>query len=270
MNTPHLTKPLAACALLLLLTASVTAQISIGIPTLSRVIPEVASPGDRIIFEGSDLLAITGVDFTATVGGFAGVQTITVTPLLVTQNRVEALVPMFNSFVPPNIPSGGSSPMGTVRLTESNGLMSGTTPFVYLEATFGQMMTVGQGTTLSTGSGRAVVSMDLAGGPPLPGNANFVLEIENAPANTFAIAAVGAPATSPLILVGDGQLMVEQVNPQPFIFPVTLTDATGTASVPIPIPGPGPFGVTAVFQWVVLDGGSPLLVGLSNALQVNL
>ena len=257
-RTPSLLPVLLALPLLLLGAATASAQ------SLKRAVPEVASPGDLVILEGSNLGSVTTVRFTAVVGGFVGQLSIDVPATVVSPTKIETTCPMFNAFVPPGAVAP-SSPFGTVSLTVG-GFFPASLDFFFCEGTFGQTVTVGNGTTQSTGMGRPVVSFDLAGGQPMAGNANFVLKLENAVPGAPAFFAVGDPATPPFQMFGDGTLVVDLNDPGLLMFGPFTVDSTGEVSVPAAIPA-GASG-TFMIQWAVVDASFGLTqFALSNGLQ---
>ena len=232
---------------------------------VTRVIPDAAAPGDLVILEGTSLAGTTFVDFRAQVGGFVGFWTVSVAPLTATATRVTVRLPGSFGFAPPNATPPGV-PLGTVTVRTASG-PAGTLGFFFMQGTFvnnnnPQTTTLGTGATQSTGQGKPVVSFDIKQGAPTPGNANFVMECQNAVPSSSAVLLVGLPGNEPFPRIGDGTFVLLLGGPI-IVTGLIPTDAQGEASLALPIPGPGPFGVTLANQWAVLDGPG---VALSNGL----
>ena len=240
-------------------------------PTISRVTPAAASPGDLVIISGSGLGAATSVQFFAVVGGFVGVWTVNVIPSSQSPTRVTAVVPQMAGFAPPNaIPPGIA--LGTVAIVVPDPLNpSGSTttnllPFHYLQAE-ATVTTLGTGSTQQQpGLGKAVIAFQIAGGAPIPGNNSFVLSCENSTPGSSGILAVGSPATTPYIPVGDGTLVIDLAAPYILLQPF-LSDANGDIFLPAAMP-PAPFGVSLSLQWGLFDplGG----FSISNGMQIDI
>ncbi len=236
--------------------------------TISRVVPDAASPGDLVIVQGSGLGAVASVRFRATVGGFAGSWTVDVTPLSLSATALTVRVPQMAGFAPPTaVPPG--DPMGRISIGASG------TRFFFLQGTFDprtnlapQSVTQGVGTTQSTGAGRPVVCFDLDGGAPVAGNAGFVFELENAVPASAATAVIGLPAPLPYLPIGDGTLTVGTAV-MVFVGPIA-TDAAGDARLPLPVPGAPVSSVDIALQWAVLDAGLAGGVAVSNGLRITL
>jgi hypothetical protein len=236
---------------------------------LTKVIPDAASPGDSVLFEGANLTGVS-VTFTATVGGFLGVDMKSVTLQPAGTNRWSATVPTMAGFTPPNaVPPG--SPLGTVGFTGGRT----TLPFYFLQGTFHpktfvnpQTTTLGTGTTQSTGLGKPVVSLDAKGGAPVPGNASCVLEVQNLPPGTPTSLLLGFLAKAPYPMIGDGTLVLDLGLPY-LVLPPVIADAGGQGSTPLPVPASAT-GVALGAQWAVLDPGLPGNVAISNGLSFQL
>jgi hypothetical protein len=237
--------------------------------TITRVTPEIGAPGDLISISGSFLGGTGSVRFVAHIGGFGSIWIITVPPVLVTPNLVIGVVPLFGNFAPPGGPNG-SLPIGTVDVgspTSSNSLS-----FFYLEQTAGAIDTPGLGTTLGglNANARPVIGFQIAGGPPVSGNALFTLTLENAAPTGIATLALGAPPVPPLVPYLDGYIGLNLLQPwQLLVTQSFLIDPFGDVASNIPIFGGGPLNVTVALVWVVVDpftGG----VGVSDGLKVTL
>lgn len=228
--------------------------------SITKLIPEAAAPGDVLILEGANLGAAVSVEFVATVGGFTGVLTRGATPSSVSPTRVVVQVPRINAFTPPNaVPPG--DPLGSVRILDSNGRMSNTVTFYFMEATFGAITTLGTGTTQPGGLGKPAVGFTLAGGPPVLGNATFTPALGNALPGSLGLFVLGVPATPPFPMIGDGTIVLD--TSRPFGTLVLPVSAQGEAQVTLPIPST-PFGATFLIQWAAL---APSGIFLSNGLQ---
>lgn len=254
-------------ARIVLVAALLAAPFSAQVPSITRALPEVASPGDLVILEGTNLGAVTNVRFFATVGGFVGILPVNAAPTTVTATRVSVIMPNINSYAPPNATPPGD-PFGAVAVLQG-ATASNQLPFFMCQGSFGAVSTLGIGTTLTTGQGRPVIGFDLALGAPTAGNASFTLKLENGPAASFAFLGVGTPATPPFSGVGDGSFVIDLGQPLALVVSFVAVDAQGIAAVTLPVPGPGPFGVTGVCQWAVIDTGSGGLA-LSNGLVITL
>lgn len=238
---------LRAAVAALILVPSVLAQ------TVKQIVPAAFAPGDTVSVRGSNLGGLTSVPFTATVGGFVGTWTINAPVMTATATELIVQAPLFNSFVPP---FSGSSPFGIVAAL----------PGYFMEGTFGQTTTAGAGSPSSMFPlDRLVVDFDLPAGGPQPGNANFTLELENAPAGAAAFVLAGRPAAMPLPFAG-GLLVVDTTVPFLVLGPHPV-DVNGQAQAKLPIPA----GVSAIvaLQWFTRDpvSNKPLI---SNALVVQL
>ncbi len=237
--------------------------------TITRVVPEAAAPENLVIIRGTNLAGATHVRFFAVVGGFVGTWAFDQPVLSASANVVTVRVPNTFGFAPPNATPPGH-PLGTVSV-RSGATGTNTLEFFYLAATWvppkytsPQTTTVGTGTTQSTGQGKPVVSFLLSGGPPQPGNAAFVMELENAVPNTTAALLIGFPSSLPFPMIGDGTLVVNLAAPHIVLAPVGV-GAQGDASAAVPVP-PGMFNITLDNQWVLLDGGLPGGLAVSNAM----
>lgn len=243
------TRSTATIALVFLAALPAMAQ-----PVIVSVLPEAASPGDRIVIAGSNLGGVTQVRFTAVVGGFVGITNVDVAPLAVSATEVTVVVPLVNSFTPPQATPPGD-PLGTVRARTANGTLSATLPFWYMEATFGQIRSAGAPTTQSSGR-QAATSFVIAQGPPVPGNGAFTLTLDLGPSSFPVLLAVGSEATPPLLPVGDGLVAIDTGLPFA-ILQGLATDGSGRSLLPVPLPA-APLGVSLVAQWAFIDPGSGL------------
>ncbi|MEM7202096.1 MAG: hypothetical protein AAF628_17645 [Planctomycetota bacterium] len=249
----------------LLITASLASAQSVD-----RVMPDAAAEGDLLILEGAELADATHVRFLARVGGFVGTWVLDQEIESATDSRVEVRVPTTFGFAPPSASAPGD-PMGTVQVV-TRGQATNSLAFFYLEATWvpvteasPQTTTLAQGTTQSTGLGRPVVSFDVPNGPPQPGNDQFRVELQNGIVGAPAALLIGVPSPLPPLPIGDGLLVVGLAVPSAVVGGFVV-DGQGEAQLLLPIPGPGPFGVGVLTQWVLLDGGQPGNLAVSNAL----
>ena len=232
----------------LILVPSVFAQ------SFKQVVPAAFAPGDVVSVRGSGLGGVTQVSFTAIVGGFLGVHTINQPVTTATPAELLLTAPLFNSFVPP---FAGSTPFGTA---------AGSLPVYFMEGTFGQTTTGGAGSPSSMFPlDKLVVDFDLSMGGPQPGNANFTLELENAPSGAAAFVLAGRPAAMPLPFAGG--LMVVDTSVPFLVLGPHVVDANGQAQAKLPIPAM--VGATVALQWFTRDpvSNKPLI---SNALVLQL
>lgn len=263
--------PLRCFACLAVLVAAATAQ-----PTITGVSPATASPGDVIYITGSFPVGVTHIQFTATVGGFAGVNNQNIVPISVTPTLVVVAVPTMAGFAPPNASPPGD-PMGSLRARDAGGLFSATQPFYFHQGSFANpngtiplLQTVGLGTTNSIGR-RAATSFDINAGPPnLPsGNPSFTLTLENATPVSSVTLVLGQADATPTLMIGDGLVGIDLSGP--YVFwpsppaPMT-TDLSGEATITFAIP-PGPLGVSMAAGWGYIDG---VTLRVSNTLSANL
>lgn len=251
---------------LLLLCATLSAQ-----STIARVTPAAASPGDLVKITGTGLGAATAVTFFANVGGFVGVWTVTVTPLLVSPNEVLCNVPQMAGFAPPNATPPGN-PVGTVAIatigtTPSGGGTTNTLPFHYLQAE-PKVTTLGTGSTQLNQPtlGKPVASFVIGSGAPITGNNSCVLSCENTIPNSAGLLAVGSPATAPYVAINDGLLVIDIAAPYVVIQPF-LSDGAGDIFFPIAMP-PTTLGVSFMLQWGVFDPVGAFAI--SNGMQLDL
>ena len=268
MQLFRLTRPVALCGLLALLAPTPAAQ------TVSRVIPAAAAPGDVVILEGTGLEEVDRVEFFARVGGFVGSWTVRQNVLTASATRVTVEMPVMAAFIGPDGSSPGD-PNGSLRALTARG-SAAPKQIYFLQGTFflnaegfyenPQTSTLGQGTSQSTGQGRAVSTFDVASGPPASGNGSFTTEVENAVPSVAAVAMLGLPLPGPTFpAVLDGTFVIDPTLPLVTLGSV-MTDAAGDASLPLPIPLLPPLGVTLALQWAVLDGALPTGFGVSNGL----
>ena len=239
---------LRAAAAALLLVPSALAQ------TIKEIVPAAFAPGDVVSVRGDTLAGLVQIPFTATVGGFVGTWTINAPVLTATPTELIVQAPLFNNFVPP---FAGSSPFGTVAAA---------VPGYFMEGTFGQTTTAGQGSPSSAVPlDRLVIDFDLAAGGPQPGNANFTLELENAPSGAAAFVLAGRPLAAPVPFAG-GQLVVDTHVPFLILGPHAV-GVNHQAQAKLPIPAM--VGATVALQWFSRDpvSNKPLI---SNALVLQL
>lgn len=242
---------LSAAAVAALFASGAAAQV-----TLTKVTPEVASPGDLVIIDGQNLSGTGFVIFGASVGGFAGFWQIPVAPLSVSSTQVRAIVPEFGNFVPPE---AGSSPFGQVSLDT----LIPSLPIFYTEGTFGQTTTIPGASTQQTGE-KSVIAFDLSGGAPTSGNSNFAAKLENVPAGTTAWLGASAPQIPPFFPVGDGTLLLDPFNAYFLAGPfVTVGGADLSIGVPIPVIA----GVVVNMQFIHVENAPVPQLHVSNALQ---
>ncbi|HEX5011095.1 MAG TPA: hypothetical protein VFY71_11915 [Planctomycetota bacterium] len=232
--------------------------------TTERLVPEVGEPGDIIAIEGTGLADTTQVMFMGLVGGFVGSMTPVVPVISATPTRVEVEVPAFGSFLPPHLRGGqGGQPIGLVTALDAAGHpIGGQLQFYYLEITFGDVQTLGQGSALPGGPGTLAIAFEPHGGSPKAGNLALQLELENAPAGAQAFLAAGLPLAPPFPQLGTGQLVVDLASTSLLIGPF-MADATGTAIMAAPVPASAA-GVTLALQWFAREPGSSKLL-VSNA-----
>ena len=264
---------------MLILPALLAAGAAVGAQTLDQAVPAAGGPGDLVILRGTGLAGVGQVQFTASVGGFAGFLTKPVTPLSATDTELRVTVPQFNAFVGPQaVPPSG--PLGFLTITGPFG-GGPQLDFFFFEEPFFDLTTFGQGTTQSGGQGRPVTSFDIQLGPPkiidpasppfpaipnLIGNPNFTARLENASPAVPAVLLIGAPGTPPFFLFGDGELVLDPAAPF-LLLPAGTTDAQGGLSLGLPVRTS--VQGTAVLQFLAFDPGLPHLAAASG-LQVGL
>jgi hypothetical protein len=244
--------PFAALAAASLFVSAAQAQ------TVDAVIPEIGQPGDVIRIAGSGLGGIDAVAFTATVGGFVGTWTLQVNPISTSPGQVVVEVPQFGNFAPPNaIPPGDA--LGTLRLVDG-GAFSNPRPFGYLEATDGDVRTIGQGGSVPpppTPLQSPRISFDLQGGIPEWGNPDFVLDLWQAPPASVAFAAIGTPGTLPFPQVFGGDVVLSLFDPIALLTaPAPTAPPYGTTSLKLPIkpqPSISAAGVKVALQWATVQ-----------------
>ena len=230
-------------------TALVAAIALVGAPTSAaaqQTNPNIGEPGDIVAIEGTGLAGTTQVDFLAIVGGFVGFLHAVVPPLSVTDTRVEVMVPMFGSFLPPP-PLADGDPIGLVQLLDGQGQVIGTGVSIwYLEITFGAVTTIGQGSPLPDGR-ELVLGFDHHGGAPAAGNSAFELELTDGPRGTPAFIFAGLPATPPFPMINGGAIVIDFQRPHLILGPYAI-GLDGTAQAPLPVPA-SVAGVTIALQW---------------------
>jgi len=261
---------------LLSLFAAATLLAPLHAQTIDEIVPPVAEPDELVILRGQDLAGTQLVSFTAFPGGFVGVLTKHATPLSVTATEVRVLVPKIQAFVghqgtPP------STPYGEVSIQLVTPVVVPHVDFFFVEETMGALETVGQGSSLPGGSLRPVIAFDLKAGAPLvpppisaPGapyqpNRDFRPRLHDALQGQLPFLLVGAPATPPYPLIGDGTLVVDPGVV--VVLAAPAVDADGHSELLLPVPQ-GISG-TVMLQWVALDFSS-LDAYVSNGLQAQL
>lgn len=216
-----------------------------GGPDAHVVLPMVADPFDTVRIVGTGLAGVDEVEFTAIVGGFVGVWTMSVAPLSVSDTEVVVVVPHFNSFSPPEATPPGD-PIGSVRLI-AGGTPSQDVAFGYLEATFGAIQTLGQGGSQPAGF-EPRSGLDIT---PPPGPFAVIRPmVSGAPEGDIAVLGIGLPASPPYIPLFGGSLYLDVVTP-PIVAVVGVTGEHGVATAAVP--HPGVLGLTAAFQWFTVD-----------------
>jgi hypothetical protein len=259
--TEPIMRKILAFAILLALPASARAQVML----VASVLPEAAAPGDEIVIRGFGFTPTTQVAFQASVGGALGLETKVVVPTSVSFLEIVVTMPSFASFTAPPSPLAGD-PFGIVYSFDGGSAISNALAVFFMECTFGQSTTAGLGTTQSDGK-HAATSFTALGGPPVPGNASFVLTLDNAVPGSPAALGFGLPSFFPLP-IGDGLLML-QWNPGPEVLPFGfIADADGRATFPVAIPNIS-LNMTIAIQWGFVDAGNNV-VCVAKALLVQL
>ena len=247
---------------------------------ITRIVPQVASPGSTVIVEGSGLSLATDVRLRAFVGGFVGELTKDSPVSSTADTRVTADVPVFNAFIPPG-PPGSGSPFGLLRVIKNGGLgpdwQTTDLNFYFLEGTGGVLENAGLGSTQSNGD-RAVVSFDpgppvppddplkgLGSGAPIPGNLNFQIRLEAAVPGSLSALFLGAPG--PGLPFGDGVIAIDLSGPFATLIG-SVVDPMGNASLALPVPAGVAGAGSFVLQWATIDLGNGK-VEISNGLRVN-
>jgi hypothetical protein len=229
--------------------------------TTESLVPEVGEPGDVISIVGTGLQDTTDVMFTAIVGGFVGYMSVVVPAANVTPTRVEVQVPQFGSFLPPP-PLADGEPIGLVTALDALGQpIAGQLEFWYLEITWGDVQTLGKGSTLPHGA-KLAISFEPHGDQPVAGNPDLQLKLVSAPAGAQAFLLVGVPAVAPYPPVGTGLLVVDLTLPWLAIGPVPVAPS-GSALLPAPVPAAAD-GITVALQWILKEPGTGKLM-VSNA-----
>jgi hypothetical protein len=212
------------------------------------VLPEVADPGDLVRVVGSNLGGVDQVEFVANVGGFTGQLSVAVSPASVGDTAVSAVVPQIGAFVGPDaVPP--SAVQGAVRL-KSAGEVVGELPFGFLEATLGEVVTLGQGGSAPAGHApRSGYRVQL--GDPQPGNLSFTPMLSGAPQGDLSLLAVGLPAAPPFPPFFGGSLYLDPAGPL-VLLAGPLTQTFGVATLILPIPPAAP-GLALGLQWFTVD-----------------
>lgn len=219
-------------ALLLVVSAPLPAQ------ELERVVPAAFGPGALVRLEGAGLEGAREASFLAAAGDDLRVLR---RPLLRgPQGEWLVVAPAFGDDGPP--PDG---PWAWLAIDGAAPL-----PVFLFEAAAGRVRAAGAGSQLDDGR-RLTIAFDLAGGPPLPGNAGFTLELHGAPAGAAAFAAVGLASERPWTRVRDATLAADPAAAL-LLGPVAV-DAGGRARVTLPVPALA--GVELAVQWVACDPG---------------
>jgi len=233
-------------ALLLLFPLTASAQEPL------RVVPAAFAPGALLRLDGSGLDGAREVSFLASAGDDLRV----VRRPLLRGPAGEWLV------VAPSFRDAGGAlldgPWAWLAL-------DGAAPRpVFLFEGAGGLRAAGSGSQLAGGR-RLTASFDLAGGPPLPGNAGFTLELLDAPPGAAAFAAVSLSRELPWPRARDATLVADFARA--LLLGPVVVDGAGRARVALPVPALS--GVDLAVQWLVRDpaAAAPLF---SDALLVAL
>ena len=218
--------------------------------TITSVAGEAAGPGTQIAVHGSGLAATTHVRFHANVGGFVGIWTQDEPVQSAAADVVTVLVPdIVAGFVTVGPSAGG--PFGDLQTVDASGATSNSLKFYFFEGTDGFLANAGLGTTQSTGQGRSILSFQLAGGAPTPGNPTFTPTVHNAVPGAMPFLAIGLPG--PALPVDDGLLAVS-LGGILVTSPGALVDGAGNSKLgPLAVPATIPAGVQLAMQWGYLD-----------------
>jgi len=234
-------------AVLLLLAMPATAQEAL------RVVPATFAPGALLRLDGRGLQAAREVAFLASAGD----------DLRVARRPLKRGPAGEWLVVAPALRDAEGAPLdGPWAWLAVDG--AAPLPVFLFEGAGGQVRAAGSGSQLAGGR-RLTASFDLAGGPPLPGNAGFTLELHEAPPGAAAFAAVGPPRELPWPRAGDATLVTD-VTRALLLGPVAV-GADGSARVALPVPALA--GAELAVQWLVHEpaSGAPLF---SDALLVAL
>ena len=235
---PSCTARLAAAALVCLTSAA--AQV------VDAIRPAILAPGALVRVQGRELASVREVRFLARGPGDQMLQRVQ-SVVRAEDGELCAVVPAFADGPDGAMPA---SPWAWVAVEGA-----AARPVFLLEATHGRVRLAGAGSQRLDGT-RLVVAFDLAGGPPLPGNASFALTLSGAPAGAAAFVLAGTPAPPPRFRVRDAALGVDLLRSWVLLGPCVVRPA-GEARVELPVPALT--GVSFAVQWVVEDGAQPLL-----------
>ena len=233
--------------------------------SVTRVTPEISSPGDVVLISGTTWAASRWCGSARTWEDSAASR-------------------CTRSFPPGNRDAGHRGGAGDRQLPAARNperkqpvrdgrlrvgpAFSSWLTFFYCEQTAGAVDTPGLGTTAGGLNGRPVVGFKIAGGAPVQGNPLFTLSLENATPSATTILAVGAPATLGATYL-DGFIGIDLTLPfQLLPTPVFTVDASGDVVFSLPIP-PVALNITAAVVWVIFQPGSGS-VGISDGLKVTL
>lgn len=106
------------------------ATLLVAQPVITGVTPKSAAPGAELDIRGRFPTPVTHIEFTATVGGFRGIDRKTVAVTSASATIIKVTVPSMAAIVPPNaVPPG--TPVGSIRAKDSNGAFSAKHRFVF-------------------------------------------------------------------------------------------------------------------------------------------
>lgn len=212
---------------LLLLSVSTPAQV------LERVVPAAFGPGALLRLEGDGLAGLREVSFLAAAGDELRVLR---RPLLRGPHG-ELLV------VAPAFGDDGAPPDGPWAWLAVEG--AAPRPVFLFEGAGGLVRAAGAGSQLADGR-RLTIAFDLAGGPPVPGNQGFTLELLGAPPGAAAFALVAPARDAPWPRVGDATLVTAEAG---LALGPVVVGAEGRARLALPVPALA--GAALAVQWLV-------------------
>jgi hypothetical protein len=221
---------------------------------VDSVRPAVLAPGALVRVEGSGLASVREVRFTA-LGPDDALMVRAQPVLRAADDALLVAAPAFAD-APPH-----AAPLSPWAWLTADGATP--RPVFLLESAAGRVRAAGAGSQRPDGT-RLGASFDLAGGPPLPGNAGFALTLSSAPAGAAAFVLVGSPAPPPLLRVRDAALAVDLSASWVLVGPFVVQPGR---DLRVELPVPAVTGFTLATQWVV-RGGAELL--LSDALVAEL
>lgn len=213
--------------LLLVLTAPLPAQV------LERVVPAAFGPGALLRLEGEGLEAAREATFLAAAGDDLRVLR---RPLL-RGPQGEVLV------VAPSFGDDGALPDGPWAWLAVDGAPP--RPVFLFEGAGGLVRAAGSGSQVADGR-RLTIAFDLAGGPPVPGNEGFTLELLGAPPGATAFALVAPARDTPWPRVGDATLVTAEAG---LVLGPVVVGAEGRARLALPVPARA--GAALAVQWLV-------------------